>query len=210
VRVVWSFLGTPHGVIVNGTSLSKNRRFVRPRKLIHVRKTKVMPIPERIEPKSLADYLDVLTKAVFQAGVSWKLIDDKWQAFREAFEDFDPSKVARFTEADVQRLMSDQRLVRSKKKIQATIHNARTLLELDRKHHGFRNYLHSKGSYEELSTDIRKRFKFVGELSVYYFLFRVNEKVPYFENWLTTIEGEHPRMREMIDLARQTDPGAAC
>jgi DNA-3-methyladenine glycosylase I len=168
-----------------------------------------MPIPERIHPNDLADYLEIMTKAVFQAGVSWALIDNKWNAFKEDFFNFDPVKVGAFTDKDVQRLMSDERLLRSKKKIYGTVQNARTLLHLDKEYNGFKNYLRSKDSYEQLSADMRKRFKFVGELSVYYFLFRVGEDVPPFESWLNTIEGDHPRMREMIERARESDPTAA-
>jgi hypothetical protein len=43
----------------------------------------------------------------------------------------------------------------------------------------------------------------VGELSAYYFLFRVGERVPPFEEWEQTVPGDHPRMREMIALARR-------
>jgi DNA-3-methyladenine glycosylase I len=168
-----------------------------------------MTIPERIDPKDLGDYLEIITMAIFQAGVSWKLVDSKWNAFREDFAGFDAKKVAAFTDADIERLMQDERILRSRKKIEGTIENARIILELDEQFNGFKNYLHSKPTYEELSADIRKRFKFVGELSVYYFLFRVKERVPPFENWITTLPGDHPRMREMIDLARKSDPSAA-
>jgi 3-methyladenine DNA glycosylase Tag len=166
-------------------------------------------IPERIQPQSLADYLEIMTRAVFQAGVSWKLVESKWDAFREVFANFDPERVALFEAKDVDALMQDSRILRSQKKIEGTIKNARTILDLEREFGGFQNYLRSKSSYEQLSADIRKRFKYVGELSVYYILFRVNEKVPPFEEWITTIEGDHPRMKEMIDLARTKDPSAA-
>ena len=168
-----------------------------------------MTIPERIRPQSLADYFEIMTRAVFQAGVSWKLVESKWEAFREVFANFDPQRVAAFEENDIDSLMQDSRILRSKKKIEGTIKNARTILDLEREFGGFKNYLRSKSSYEQLSADMRKRFKYVGELSVYYLLFRVNEKVPPFEEWITTVEGDHPRMKEMIDLARTKDPLAA-
>ena len=72
--------------------------------------------PPRIEPKKLADYLEVMTKAVFQSGMSWAVIDAKWDGFREAFEGFDPEKVASFTPEDVDRLTRDTRIVRNRKK----------------------------------------------------------------------------------------------
>ena len=75
-----------------------------------------MSIPERIKPQALSDYLEIMSKAVFQAGVSWKLIDNKWDAFREVFHGFDPVRVSAFTAADVERLMADERILRSRKR----------------------------------------------------------------------------------------------
>jgi 3-methyladenine DNA glycosylase Tag len=160
-------------------------------------------IPEQIDPKGLSDYLEIMTKAVFQAGVSWALVDRKWDGFKRAFKNFDPPAIAAFNEEDIERLMSNEEILRSKNKITGTIKNAMTMLALEKEFGTFKNYLHSKNNYVDLSTDIRKRFKYVGELSVYYFLFRVKEPVPPFDDWITTIEGHHPRMKEMVDLAKE-------
>ena len=162
-----------------------------------------MAIPEPIEPQRLADYLAVMSRAVLQAGLSWKMIETRWNDYLRLFEGFDPVVVSAFDSTDIDRILSDGGVVRVYKKIQATVENARTMLELDREHGGFRNYLRSFGSYAALATDLRKRFKFLGELSAYYFLFRVGEPVPRFEDWEKTIPGDHPRMREMIALARE-------
>ena len=162
-----------------------------------------MPIPEPIQPERLADYLAVMSRAIFQAGVSWKMIETRWNDYLRLFEGFDPVVVGAFDSTDIDRIMSDGGVVRTYKKVAATVENARTLLELDREHGGFRNYLRSFGSYDALAADLRKRFKFLGELSAYYFLFRVGEPVPRFEDWEKDIPGDHPRMREMIALARE-------
>ena len=53
--------------------------------------------PERIDPKSLDDYLEVMSKAVFQSGMSWRVVDAKWPGTREAFHDFSVKKVANFS-----------------------------------------------------------------------------------------------------------------
>lgn len=164
-----------------------------------------MAIPERINATSLDDYLEVMTKAVFQAGLRWSLIDSKWPAFKRAFANFDTHKVAAFTDEDVARLSEDEGIIRSPKKIEGTVHNARTMIELEKEFNGFRNYLRSFASYEALSADVKKRFAFMGELSVYYFLFRVRETVPPFDKWIATIPGNHPRMREMIEHAAAQD-----
>jgi 3-methyladenine DNA glycosylase Tag len=158
-----------------------------------------MPIPEQIDAESLGDYLEVMTRAIFQAGVSWAMVDKKWPAFRKAFCNFDAKKIAAFKDSDIERLSQDASILRSPKKIAATVENARVLIATDKEFGGFKNYLRSK-NYKELNKDIHKRFKYMGELNVYYFLFRVKESVPDFEEWVVTIEGEHPRMREMVEL----------
>ncbi len=163
-----------------------------------------MTIPEVIKPESLADYLEVMSKAVFQAGIRWATIEAKWPAFRKAFRDFDVARVAKFTKSDIERLSEDESILRSPGKISATVDNARTLLALDREFNGFANYLHSfEGDYDQLSKNLKKRFKYMGELNAYYFLFRIGEPVPPFEEWVETIPGDHPRMKEMVELARK-------
>jgi 3-methyladenine DNA glycosylase Tag len=161
-------------------------------------------IPERIEDPSPSDYLAVMSRAIFQAGLSWKLIESRWDAYLRLFDGFDPALVARYGDAEVERILADGGVVRTRKKIEATIENAKTILALERSHGGFRAYLRSFSSYEELVADLRSRFKFLGALSAYYLLFRTSEPVPRFEEWEKTVPGDHPRMREMIALARES------
>ncbi|QJU53215.1 DNA-3-methyladenine glycosylase I [Herbiconiux sp. KACC 21604] len=66
----------------------------------------------------------------FQSGLSWATILRKRPAFREAFDDFDPDAVAAYTDDDVERLMTDARIVRNRAKITATIANARATVAL--------------------------------------------------------------------------------
>ncbi len=160
-----------------------------------------MAIPQRREPAALAEYLAVMSRAIFQAGLSWKLIETKWDAYERLFDAFDPVLVSAYGEADIERILADGGVVRTRKKIVATIENARALLALDRAI-GIRTYLRSFAAYEELAADLKGRFKFLGDLSAYYFVFLVGERVPRFEVWERTIPGDHPRMREMVADAR--------
>ncbi|OBG39608.1 DNA-3-methyladenine glycosylase I [Mycolicibacter virginiensis] len=66
----------------------------------------------------------------FQSGLSWLVILRKRENFRRAFADFDVETVARFTDADVARLMDDAGIVRNRAKIEATIANARATIDL--------------------------------------------------------------------------------
>ncbi len=142
-----------------------------------------MEPPEQIRPKGLADYLEVMTKAVFQSGMSWKVVEAKWDGFREAFAGFDPETIADFTPGDVDRLTKDERIIRNRRKIEATIHNAETMLALDREHGGFRNYLRSHEEFDALAEDVKKRFKFMGDMGTYYWVYVVGEPVPPHEEW---------------------------
>jgi 3-methyladenine DNA glycosylase Tag len=160
-----------------------------------------MPISadhKRIAKPSLADYLAVMSRAVFQAGLSWAAIDGQWEQLLRTFNGFDPKKVAQYDDGDVEEIMGTPGVLHSKRKIEATIANAATILALDEEYGGFRKYLRSLGSYDELTADLKRRFKFVGAISAYYFLYRVGEPVPPFKQWIKTVEGDHPRIEEMV------------
>jgi DNA-3-methyladenine glycosylase I len=73
---------------------------------------------------------ELLTLEGAQAGLSWSIILRKREAYREAFADFDPARVARFTSARVDRLLRNPGIVRNRLKIESTISNARALLRL--------------------------------------------------------------------------------
>ena len=129
----------------------------------------------------------------FQAGLSWITILKKREAFRAGFDGFDFRKVARYTEADVQRLLGDAGIVRHRGKIEAVIHNAGRAIDLQREFGSLARYF---WSYEvdtskrpktltvevlrgfttapeaiALSKDLKKRgWKFVGPTTMYAFM----------------------------------------
>ena len=150
--------------------------------------------PEQIQPQSLADYLEVMTKAVFQSGMSWKVVEAKWPGIREAFRSFDPAAIVALTPDDLDAITKDPSVIRNRRKIEATVDNARRMLELERAHgapstlrpssgQGFRDYLRSHDGFEGTVADLRRRFKFLGDMGCYYFLYVVNENVPSYEDW---------------------------
>jgi DNA-3-methyladenine glycosylase I len=128
----------------------------------------------------------------FQAGLSWSTILRKREAFRAAFAGFDPVAVARFDDADVERLMGDAGIVRNRAKILATIGNAGAFLATAEEFGTFAAYLASvvppppkrlpadatfgsvpatTADSDRLSADLRRRgFRFVGSTIVYAFM----------------------------------------
>ena len=145
-----------------------------------------MPVsgpPERIEPASLDDYLEVMSKAVFQSGMSWRVVEAKWPRIREAFQDFNAQKVADFSVFEVEELARDTRVIRNRRKLAAIVDNAHRMIELDRENGSFRSYLRSHGDFDATLAALRKDFKFMGPTSVYYFLYVVGEEVPPHEEF---------------------------
>jgi DNA-3-methyladenine glycosylase I len=123
-----------------------------------------------------------------QAGLSWATILNKREAYRKAFDDFDPVKVARFTEKRIAKLLDDPGIVRNRLKVQAAIANARAFLEIQKEFGSFDEYVwpfvggrpivNRRRSMKEvpatspesdaLSRDLKKRgFKFVGSTILY-------------------------------------------
>jgi hypothetical protein len=158
-------------------------------------------IPRVIANPTLGDHLAVITHAVMQAGLSWAFIDARWDDYVAAFEGFDVERVAGYGDADVERLMQADGVIRSRSKIEGTIRNARALLEIERELGSVRDYQTSFADYDAIRRDTKQRFAYVGDLSTYYWLFRTGATVPDLEEWMKGQERDHPRMREMVILA---------
>jgi 3-methyladenine DNA glycosylase Tag len=145
-----------------------------------------MKAPERIQPAGLADYLEVMSKAVFQTGISWRVVESKWSGIKEAFQGFEPAVISKLTVTEIDKLVADKRIIRNRRKIEAIVTNSQRILELDKSFGSFRNYLRSHGSFEELLKDLRKQFKFLGDTGSYFFLWVVGEKVPPHEEFMAS------------------------
>jgi len=139
--------------------------------------------PQQIVPQRTGDYLEVMSKAIFQTGISWKVVENKWPGIHDAFRGFDHRLVASLTEAELADLSADPRVIRNRRKIEAIVDNARTMLDLEEQHGSFKNYLRSHGDFEKTVADLRKQFKFMGETGAFYFLYVVGEEVPSYEDW---------------------------
>lgn len=123
-----------------------------------------------------------------QAGLSWRTVLHKREGYRKAFHDFDPVKVMKMGERDIERLMKDSSIIRNRLKITAAISNAKPFLAVQKEFGSFDKYLWSfvKGKQvrndirtskdlpaktslsDAVSADLKKRgFKFVGSTVIY-------------------------------------------
>lgn len=142
--------------------------------------------PEQIKPTSLDDYLEVMSKAVFQSGMSWRVVEAKWPGTREAFYDFDVRKVAAFDERDLDELSKDTRVIRNYRKLAAIVSNAQKMISLDEEHGSFQRYLRSQDNFDSTLDMLRKDFRFMGPTGIYFFLYVVGEPVPPHEEFEAT------------------------
>lgn len=99
-----------------------------------------------------------------QAGLSWATILRKQAAFKQAFDQFNITKIARYQQKDVDRLLANAEIIRNRLKIQAVIHNAGVIKSLQKSHGSFKNWLDShyplpKNDWVKL---FKKTFKFTG------------------------------------------------
>ena len=148
-----------------------------------------MQEPERVTPTKLADYFEVLSKAVFESGMNWQVVENKWPGFREAFDQFDPTTVAAYSPEDIDRLMADARIIRNGRKVEATLHNARALLAAEQEYGTFARYLEVHRPFDSQLADMKKRFKHIGNFGVYYFLYVVGEEVPPHHEYAAKLKG---------------------
>jgi DNA-3-methyladenine glycosylase I len=86
---------------------------------------------------------EMLTLEGAQAGLSWKTILNKRDGYREAFDDFDAERVARFTPARIERLLKNPAIVRNRAKVESTVQNARTVLAIREEFGSLDRYLWS-------------------------------------------------------------------
>ncbi|MCZ6535580.1 MAG: DNA-3-methyladenine glycosylase I [Chloroflexi bacterium] len=127
-----------------------------------------------------------------QAGLSWQTILRKRENYREAFDGFDPAKIAAYGETDRRRLLANAGIVRNRLKIDATINNAQRLLEVQKEYGSFDRYIWQftgnqtirrpgvltmdnlpakTAESEAMSKDLKRRgFRFVGPTICYAFM----------------------------------------
>ena len=128
---------------------------------------------------------EMLLLESFQAGLSWECVLNKREAFKKAFDNYNYKKIKDYNEEKQKELMNNKNIIRNKRKISATIKNAKIFMEIQKEYNSFSNYLwhftNNKIIYEtgkttsnlsdQISKDLKKRgMSFVGTTIVYSYL----------------------------------------
>lgn len=141
---------------------------------------------EWCRPNFNDEYLfEMLILESFQAGLSWECVLNKREDFRKAYDNFDIDKICNYDDNKVQKLLQNEKIIRNKLKIKASVNNAKIFKGIQKKYGTFYNYLgnftENKIIYEldkttnqlsdNLSKDLQKRgMKFVGSTIIYSYL----------------------------------------
>lgn len=152
-------------------------------------------IPEWVftekRPSSDDKYFENLTRCIFQGGLNWVMIANKWSNFKAAFDDFDVEKVANYGIEEQERLQNDAGIIRNKQKIMATIQNAEEFRRIAKDHGSFQKWLDGldkSNNYQYVIKLLSSRFKRVGPSTASIFLWSVGEPI----KWDETVHSRRP------------------
>ena len=121
----------------------------------------------------------------FQAGLSWECVLNKWEAFKEAFDNFEIDKICNYDDEKIKELLENSNIIRNKLKINAAINNSKVFKEIQKEYQTFSNYIWhftdnnivyeidktSSELSDIISKDLKKRgMKFVGTTIIYSYL----------------------------------------
>lgn len=136
------------------------------------------------------ELFEKLCLEIFQAGLSWRTVLHKREAFRQCFFDFDIGKVADISPKYVETLMNDKRIIRNRRKIEAVVNNANMHLEAFGKNGSFKTYVYTVGSADVLMRGLKSRgYRFVGNIICESFLMSVGA-IPAHEKNCFLYEGD--------------------
>ena len=127
-------------------------------------------------------YFENMGRTVFQAGLSWQLIADKWTDFQVAFKDFKIDEVVDFNDEDIEELLSNPRIIRNRAKIEAVLVNAIVFARIQEEYGSFRDFLDTldkSENYRFVIRELSKKFSRMGPKSATIFLWSIGEDVQH-------------------------------
>ena len=121
-----------------------------------------------------------MSRIILKGSLNWQFIEDRWKAFRRAFEDFNIDTVSDFDEEDLEILMSNTKIIRSRARIEAVLYNAIVFQEIIQEFGSFRNFidnLDTTDNYIIARQELSRRFERINEDTAAIFLYSIGENI---------------------------------
>lgn len=125
-------------------------------------------------------YFENISRIVLKGSLNWQFIEDRWIAFRKAFANFDIDIVADYDEEDIEMLMMNKGIIRSRARIEATLFNAIIFQKIIAEYDSFRNYLDHLDkleNYRYAKEELSNKFERINEETAAIFLYSVGEDI---------------------------------
>ena len=120
------------------------------------------------------DYFIKLRDIIFYSGFKAKIVEEKMDTINEHFPDL--ITVSNYTKTEIQKIISDEKMIKNKRKIEAIISNAKTMIQIINKYKSFFEYINkydadkSQDKLFKLKEELVSKFKYLGKITVYHFL----------------------------------------
>lgn len=136
------------------------------------------------------ELFEALTLEVFQSGLSWRTVLHKRERFHHVFHGFSPAKVASFTDENIEKLLADEGIIRHRKKIEATIKNAKIVQGLIEEFGSFRTWIDQlENDQESKVKKLGATFRYVGPTTATSYFEAIGEWRPKHDETCDWFEG---------------------
>ena len=125
-------------------------------------------------------YFENMSRIVLKGSLNWQFIEDRWLAFREAFYNFNIDLVSDFDEEDIEMLMTNTKIIRSRERIEATMYNAMMFQKIIEEFDSFENYLDNldkSKNYRYAKEELASKFEKINEKTAAIFLYSIGENI---------------------------------
>jgi len=115
-------------------------------------------------------FFEKLAVTIFVSGFKSKIFDEKWPYIKKAFNNFDVTKISKYDEEKINKILNTPNIIKNERKIRALANNAKKFIEIKQKYGSFTNYIESFKNRLELADSLIKNFKFIGPTNVWDYL----------------------------------------
>lgn len=132
------------------------------------------------DPPNDDAYFENMARIILKGSLNWQFIEDRWLAFRQALYNFSIELVSDFNEEDIEMLMINNKIIRSRSRIEATLYNAMMFQKIIKEYDSFGNYLdnlNKSDNYRFAKEELTNTFERLNDKTAAIFLYSVGENI---------------------------------